>query len=387
MKHLNYLGVIVTFFYTLFLPLNAQVSLGDIDYEIRPLFELDQAATGEAYPWISDDGLRIYYTAYNELDSVFSIWYSERSSQTTTFDAHYLLEINSPFDDNLSAWLSSDETTICFARRCHKPDIDTEIYIATRESKEALFNNPRALRLPERFKGTFLSPSFTPDLKQLILFNEYKGHSYILIFEQANDLTYTFKSQLQFPDRFRVKSGKLSNDGLEYYISLEEGRRKPSLFMLSRNSIDENFTAVDKILSTIINHPDSRNHQAHFSANKSYAVFTQSSINDWDSNSIYIARDRTQPHQTLKGKTLLTGALDNIILFPNPSVDHIYFRNTDGKDIHVTLFDASGQRVRVLSQIKDNELVNISDLTPGTYYFKITDISTRAFRIIKHIKL
>ena len=205
MKHLKYLGVIVVFF--LYIPtFLAQLTVPEDVYTIRPLFELDQLATGEAYPWISEDGLRIYYTAFNSTDSVYSIWYSERENIEMSFDLHFLLGINSDQEDNLSAWLTQDERIMAYAKRCDEGPRDSEIYISKRGSIQDDFSEFKKIELPDMIKGTVLSPSFTPDLKQMFLFNEYKGHSYVLILEQESEYKYNFKSENSISRSFYTKS-------------------------------------------------------------------------------------------------------------------------------------------------------------------------------------
>ncbi len=386
MKHLNYLGVLVIFL-SLFHDLSSQVSFQDSNYDIRPLFELDQLATGEAYPWISDDGLRLYYTAFNTSTQSFAVWYSERSDINNTFDSHRLLSINSPQTENLSSCLSSDEKVIIFARRTNGEQRDTDIRIAYRDNLNEAFGPSYSIEFPEKIKGTLLSPSFTPDLNQLILFNEYKGHAYILIFEKTDTHKYKLKSELKFPKQFIVKAGKLSNDGLEYYISLQEGRRNPGLFVLKRQNLNEDFVVVDKIMSDILNDKTNRNHQAHFSSNKDFIVFTQSSENEWDSNGIYIVQNKYFKPETVEQEFIHQEILSDIVLFPNPSVDNVYFKNVENKQLRIEIFDATGSLVKLLEDVKNEELVSIADLKSGSYYFRIIDMQSQDFRVIKHIKL
>lgn len=386
MKHLSYLGVIVVFF-SFLNSLYSQITISGEDYSIRPLFELDQLATGEAYPWISDDGLRIYYTAFNELDSVYSIWCSERSDISSNFDSHYLLDVNSYSVDNLSAWLSADEKTIAFVRRDINDDCDTRIYLAQRQSVEDVFENAKAIQLPEKIKGTLLSPSFTPDLQELIVFNEYKGHSYILRFERDSELNYVLKSELDFGNQFVVKSGNLSTDGLEYFISLQEGRRNPSLWSLKRESTNEDFSIVNKVISPVINDKRFRNHQAYFSSEKNFIVFTQSSFNEWDQNGIFIVQ--RNKITAIEKEEVLTSIvnLDDIKAFPNPSIDYVYFRGINDLNIQIDVFDSAGRKVRQLQSVQDDQLVDISALKAGSYYFRIMELDHKAYKIIKHIKL
>lgn len=387
MKHLN-LGVIVVFL-ILFTssPCTSQKSYIDSDYSLRPLFELDRLSKGEAYPWISNDGLRIYYTAYDDISEVFCIWFSERKSVDDAFEAHRRLSINSTQVDNISSWLSADENTLAFVQRTQGQKMHTKIVVSYRNEHSGLFETCRNIQVQGGIKGTLISPSFTSDMQQMIVFNEYKGHSYLLIFDQTDDHIYELHSELKFPDRFRVKTGKLSNDGLEYYISLQEGRRKPSVFIMKRESLQDRFGEFQKFDDALINDRNHRNHQVHFAAEKQLIVFTRSDQNEWNSNGIFIARHKDFRPGIKIETDFLENILDDVIVYPNPAIDYISFKNTLTRDLDAQIFDASGALVRYLENIEAEEAIPINDFTPGTYYIKLRDKQLGDYRIFKHIKL
>jgi len=383
MRHLKYLGVTVILL--LLFPSSA-FSQAERDYSYRPLHELDQLSTGEAYAWISNNGLRIYYTAFDDINGVYAIWTSQRRGTDQNFRTHQKLAINSIEKDNISAWLDDEEKTIAFVRRTTEGTTDTEIHIAQRDSKNDDFENSEALQLVGGVKGTILSPSFTQDLEQLIFFNEYKGRSYILVFKKTGHLEYSFDYQLSFPKRYHVKTGKLSTDGLEYYVSIQYGTKKPSLYTFKRTSTDKAFSEMIEMPDVLINDPDCRNHQHYFSSNKNFIVFTRSKEDRWSSNSIFIARNKNFKEQSAE-EVSLTSHLDDIIMYPNPSIENIYFKNVEAQSYTILMYNESGQLVKQFRELADDQAVHIADMAPGAYYFKFIDNTTGHFRLIKHIKL
>ena len=387
MKHLLHLGVLVIFLLQS-QKLHSQKSSYSENYDLRPLFELDQLSTGEAYPWISDDGLRLYYTAYDQHNEVFGIWYAERDGIDESFYSHRFLDINSLDTDNISSWLSNDENTLAFVKRTDADDRLSEIFISRRNSIEDEFENAQQIIIEGGIKGTLISPSFTPDMSQLMVFNEYKSRTYLFVFERVSDLHYRYKAEIKFPKKYRVKTGNLSADGLEYYLSLETRYTKPFLYVLRRESLDSEFVSLKKFESQLINDPLERNHQVYFSPNKHFAVFTRSFENEWDSNAIFIAKNKNYIAPiTLETELVLEDILGDIILYPNPSIDQIYFKNIESKDVKIQMYDAVGQLVRELEDLQNDTEINISELTPGSYYFKLLDEKAKEYRIIKHIKL
>ena len=140
-------------------------------------------------------------------------------------------------------------------------------------------------------------------------------------------------------------------------------------------------------MSDILNDKTNRNHQAHFSSNKDFIVFTQSSENEWDSNGIYIVQNKYFKPETVEQEFIHQEILSDIVLFPNPSVDNVYFKNVENKQLRIEIFDAAGSLVKLLEDVKNEELVSIADLKSGSYYFRIIDMQSQDFRVIKHIKL
>ena len=51
------------------------------------------------------------------------------------------------------------------------------------------------------------------------------------------------------------------------------------------------------------------------------------------------------------------------------------------------MYDASGILVKELDALKDDTAISISAMMPGAYYFKLIDLTTANYRVVKHIKL
>ncbi|MBL6963885.1 MAG: hypothetical protein ISR55_08680 [Bacteroidetes bacterium] len=76
--------------------------------DIRLLGEINDNEQAEAYPWISSDALRIYYTLNNK------VYYSSRPNGSVAFKFPQELKVDYPWDDFdcISCWLANDELTI-----------------------------------------------------------------------------------------------------------------------------------------------------------------------------------------------------------------------------------------------------------------------------------
>jgi hypothetical protein len=103
---------------------------------------LNQSADDVLCPWVSPDGLRIYYTFQS--DSVFRLMVSERPADLKLWPAGTEIHELNQLDRRLhTCRLTADELTIFFAG----PDIqrgwsDYDIWTATRPDRDAPFDDP-----------------------------------------------------------------------------------------------------------------------------------------------------------------------------------------------------------------------------------------------------
>jgi hypothetical protein len=77
---------------------------------LRALTEINAPDKADAYPWLSPDGLRLYYTRADVDDRIY---FTERSSTDQLFQSP--LPVSIPYEGDIrSAWLTDDEKTILF---------------------------------------------------------------------------------------------------------------------------------------------------------------------------------------------------------------------------------------------------------------------------------
>lgn len=126
---------------------------------IRVMTELNTPDLSEAYPWISADGLRIYFTRN---DKIFT---SKRNNRNESFQEPLELEFEGLSNlQVLSCWLTRDEKKLFIVS-------DNIIYISERTSVKKKFSLPQ-IYTNEYKDFSFISGiSFTPDLKELYLYH------------------------------------------------------------------------------------------------------------------------------------------------------------------------------------------------------------------------
>jgi Tol biopolymer transport system component len=99
-----------------------------------------------AEPFLSDDGLKLYFVTGSANSADRDIWSATRESTTlTTFSAaQAVAAVNSAYEE-ASPWLSEDELTLLFSTARPGGSGDLDIWRATRELATGAFSSPTVL--------------------------------------------------------------------------------------------------------------------------------------------------------------------------------------------------------------------------------------------------
>ncbi|GIV33915.1 MAG: hypothetical protein KatS3mg031_1450 [Chitinophagales bacterium] len=129
---------------------------------VRTLDEINTSGISDSYPWLSGDGLRIYFT--KQQGSNIDFYFASRSSIHEPFGQAKKMELTLPkAHNNMSCILSADELEI-FALSGDK------IYYATRENLFSPFSTPVVLA-QSAHEGFITGITMTPDKSELFVFN------------------------------------------------------------------------------------------------------------------------------------------------------------------------------------------------------------------------
>ena len=97
---------------------------------VRSLSEINQPDSGEGYPWISPDGLALYYT------KLLTLAVTRRNSISEPFGTPQQMRIGSP--SPFAAWLTNDQKQMYFSQQAPTQCI----YSASRPSPDDTFHTP-----------------------------------------------------------------------------------------------------------------------------------------------------------------------------------------------------------------------------------------------------
>jgi hypothetical protein len=236
--------------------------------------ELNTKGTAQSYPWLSNDGLRLYYTNGE------SMYMASRSNQDGKFSAQH--EVFSGISEIvISGWLTPDELNIYFANQAN------QLFKASRADKSSSFTTYSKVKLINAPAGSLFDASFTPDMMQLFMYNN-DSKEQIVKFEQTRRDEYTFKEVVNVLSPNTPTGGQVSRDGLRFYVPLkmtENGNTDyRKLYVLSRPDLNAEFNKIEKMNS--VENINCSAYQPCVNADESRCVFVTGYDNAWSNNDL-----------------------------------------------------------------------------------------------------
>ncbi len=236
--------------------------------------ELNTPSEAQSYPWISNDGLSLYYTHDR------SIYVATRTKDEEHFGKGITIFPNFK-ETAISGWLTSDELTIYVASQ------NSKLYKAIRKSKTENFDQMEEITLVNAPAGSLFDASFTPDMTELYLYNN-DNRERIVKFVLSGNNQYTFDNELNVLSDKTPTGGQLSKDGLRFYVPLkgttETGDDFRVVYYLSRPSLNENFNAITMVKTEVP--VDVTAYQPCVTSDGTKMVFVTGADNLWDHNDL-----------------------------------------------------------------------------------------------------
>jgi len=339
---------------------------------IRSINEINDEERTDSYPWISADGLKLYFTK-STLESGHDLLYMvSRETATANFGTPELLNVNSYFEDRdvFSAWLTNSELDVYFIVRGSNDSYNTalSLYHSERTTTDIDFSEPELVILNGEISGFISAPSLTQDQSQLYLYNDDSGEKQILVFEQNGENNYDFVDVITAKDDFKVGSGQLSKDGLSYTLSLKN-EEEVQLYAFTRTTLSDDFVYYEKLESGI-NDENLRNLHPSFSANNEIVALVRSDANDWSRNELYIGYAPTK-HK----KSDINISKSAISLYPNPTSSLLTISNEESSFDKIQVFTVDGKLVLEEFLSPDTQIadIDVSYLNKGIYICTLTN--------------
>jgi hypothetical protein len=145
---------------------------------IKPLDEVNDPTMSDSYPWLSKDGLRLYFT--KQKGSKITYFVAERTSEDSKFGAPVKLDVGFEVaNNNMSCFLSNDEKEIFMLN-------GDKIYSATRKSLKDKFSAPVEIASSTDNNGFMNGITMTDNKAEMFVFNSVGfRNTQILKFDNA----------------------------------------------------------------------------------------------------------------------------------------------------------------------------------------------------------
>ncbi len=336
-------------------PYNLNNLLSVVTFDsLRSIDEVNDLTSTDAFPWISLDGLRLYFTHQTLSPGLF---YSERLSINGIWSVPVSLGVSGS-----SFTLSRNELELF---SCEGPDI----VHYSRPNLSSPFINPQqmTLNLPQ-IPNLYRSVSFDPSGAQMFLYAYYTGYTKAFELTRASQLVYNYTRELTFPAWYSSSSGRLSVDGLVFYLALNDTNDIFNLATMERASPFDTFNvASTQFIPELIDSTLWTSHPCA-SQNDEWLVFTRAISNTWSETNLYIA-SKTGVINSVSDNMKLHGSV-----YPNPANDVLNFRfNTilDHSTI-LNIYSIDGKLCISESINAANQaVIDVSELNSGLYFYSL----------------
>lgn len=196
----------------------------------------------EAYPWLSGDGLRLYFTS-NRDGGHGNIYFSERTATNMPFGKAEKM-FRTKENRYYAASLTNDELTMYITMESYT------LYVAERKSKTEPFGEPRLI--PELKEKKLFGPGISPDGKEMMVV-DYGGDQFnaknrriekiVIWYVKGTDGRFVEKGRLDVPEGKVPGPGQIGKDGLTFYCSMTIGNSKPEhLYCFTRTALGGPFS-------------------------------------------------------------------------------------------------------------------------------------------------
>lgn len=384
--------------------------------ECKETKQVNISDKADSYPYITEDGLRLYFTSNRE-GGHGRFFISTRKSLSEPFGEPKVLSKHLT-DGYYAGTLTADELTMCMV-------MSGDMYISVRKNLNEEF--PKPVKISGTGDRYHFGPSISPDGKQIIVTVTTGEKDKPWIYERTG--TYSVGASKILPDvpAGEAGPGQFSKDGLYYYLSIETNKTE-HLWRYSRASLTDDFSNLEELpeqmkgLKCIL--------QPSLNKDGSVLVFVTAQNNLWDEDDILLVNsvkrnlDLPKPpadvFTSISEDVLVPGKInapeirhyaDVIVkeeevsaaappsatvqtntaaknvkpinagtgvqakVYPNPFVSSIRIEiNKQPETVALfSLFDISGKQMKTERISSNFTNLSLNNLLPGVYSFTITD--------------
>gem|GEM_PF-3235765 len=261
---------------------------------------INKIKIADSYPYITDDGLRLYFTSNRE-GGHGRFFISSRKSITDPFGEPKVLSPDLT-DGFYAGTLTADELTLCMVN-------SGAMYISIRSDKSAAFPDP--VKLAGATDNYHFGPSISADGKEIFVTVTTEGKDRTRIYKRTGTYQVEKIKELSVPEGSEAGPGQLSKDGLSYYLSIET-KSGEYLWHYSRKTTADDFGNPAELpqqlkgLANII--------QPSLNRDGSVIVFVTSPGNTWEEDDILLVNTAKKSELPKIPTNILTDAGNTVKL-------------------------------------------------------------------------
>ncbi len=300
---------------------------------IRALSEINDVANADAYPWISPDGLRLYFIRGDNSSGVNQLMFTQRANTNSNFSSPTLVPLGVP--TMTSCWFSNDELNVYICS-------DSILYFADRSNTSSLFNTPVEVNLNGYLPFTFIGGASLNAVQDQLYIS--LNHFMVNVlsnaeFTRTSPTSFSYVRTLTPPSGYSNEIGQLSKDDLTYFLSVSNNGGDASLYEIQRLAPTDSFdlNLIQQI--PYINDLNYDNIQPSMSDSLNWVAFVRNNTGFWEGNDLYIARrDLNTSLFNLDSQN------STVAVFPNPTRGEFTVSvPTNNAEIRIT--DILGQEI------------------------------------------
>lgn len=324
---------------------------------IRALSEIN-TIDADAYPYISPDGLSLYYTKQEA--GIKKLVVATRGVNDYATPFTNVQVVGNGFSGLISSWFTNDQLELYYSD-------GSSIYMSSRSSVGDVFSAPQPLTI-NGYSGFISAHSLTPNKQEMFVYNVDVLKS-VLHCTNTGGLNYVVDDTLEIPDGYFATTGQLSKDGLSYYVSIDS-IGSFSLYKMTRAAMMDTFSNLTK-LSGSINDNALINNQPTITTDESIIVFVKNDLNSWEDNDLYIS--------SATGTVGMSEAVRpiDVKVFPNPANQFAVFEFNEIPDL-IRIYDMQGRIIINNRLISDTYRLDLSRFNKGIYHYSILSDKTVA---------
>lgn len=335
---------------------------------------VNKPGVADAYPFLSADGLRLYFTSNRE-GGHGRFFISARKSTAEPFGEPVILSKHL-VDGYYAGSLTSDELTLCMVK-------SGKMYISKRKSLHSEFGEPILVKgIPENYH---FGPAISPDGNEVIVMASFDKSEIVKIYRKVSGTEYREAGELPIPEGSDPGPGQFSKDGLSYYFSFENEAKEVSIWRYTRQTTVDKFVDLEELPVKI--NALQRNFQPTVNGDASIIIHTTSQNDLWEEDDLVLVND---PGRTLTAPeqfaSILTNDANDITVmnkvvtmrvktFPNPFQSDIVLEMAEPPvpGTIFILYDLNGKVIRLQPVVNMKTGIPLSNLPPATYIYQVVD--------------